>query len=70
MRYPDPERTPRRVRAGTYDLRVVDSSIPEGVRVERRTSYIHTSRVQSHLLAHELRSRVHTHVDDEGAAES
>jgi hypothetical protein len=73
MRYPDPERNPRRVRAGSYEARVASGDEPwraEGTKVERRPIHILTSRVQSHLLALELRSRAHTLVAYEEAAES
>lgn len=73
MHYPDPERHPRRVRAGRYEVKVTGGKEPwraGGTKVERRSIHILTSKVQSHLLALELRSRAHTLVTHEEAAES
>jgi hypothetical protein len=70
MRYPDPERNPRRVRAGSYEVKVTAGDEPwraESTKVERRPIHILTSRVQSHLLALELRSRAHTPAYEEAA---
>lgn len=73
MHYPDPERNPRRVRAGSYEVKVAAGDQPwraDSTKVERRPIHIFTSKVQSHLLALELRSRAHTLVAYEEAAAS
>lgn len=72
MRYPEPDRNPRRVRAGTMVTTVAgnDPTKPEQNREVRRPLFIHTTKVMSHRLAEELRSRAHAIVTVEEAAGS
>lgn len=64
LTYPDPPRNPRRVRAGEYEVKVAaaDGGFG-GARKERRPIHIHTTKVMSHALARELRSRAHNLIE-------
>lgn len=74
MRYPEPERYPRMVRAGSYEVTVAAKGEDEAFSSKSRTVikpiHIRTTKVMSHALAAELRSRAHTLVAAEEAAAS
>lgn len=73
MVYPSQARNPRRVRAGHFEVKVAageQAGLTGETRIERHPIYIHATKVMSHTLAQELRSRAHTLVKTEEATAS